>query len=48
MIFQLLREAGSSLMEILKVDVISLVYIPLEVSHVLFFDSEKKIFLKLL
>lgn len=30
-------------MEILKVDVISLIYIPLEVSHVLF-DLEKEVF----
>lgn len=32
MTFQLLREAGTSVLEILKVDVVSFVYIPIQVS----------------
>lgn len=35
-IFQLLREAGTSVMEILKVDVVSFVYIPVQVNPLLF------------
>ena len=31
-IFQLLREAGTSVLEILKVDVVSFLYIPIQVS----------------
>jgi hypothetical protein len=30
--FQLLREAGTSVLEILKVDVISFLYVPIQVS----------------
>ena len=35
MTFQLLREAGTSVLEILKVDVVSFVYIPIQVSMML-------------
>ena len=31
-IFQLLRESGTSVLEILKVDVISFLYVPIQVS----------------